>query len=435
MHNAPAPKSRVAKQLSAPVATANGRAIAAGATARVALLAVLAAAVWGWIGVAHSLSESLWLDELHSAWSASAPLGEVSSRAVRGNQLSPYFWLLWGLSQTFGNTEPVLRAPSIAAWLAAVALSGATLARLATCSGQRIVLAALALVVCDRAQIFYATEARPYALLSLVALAAWYALAQWTEAAQWTEVRCAGSGTRDRPPLGVGQTWFFWWLGWCGLNVAAFWLQPTALLSIAAQFVYLLALSAFGGRLRLRSLARAPGYQGRLGLWPVVAGGAILGVAMLPALRALSPVWEHRQQWAGFAAKCGWRELADLLPLEACLMPLLAGVVLAAIAGAWGQRVTLANTPIASLWACHPVSASDPVSARHSYGLWHRAWWMWLCAWSVPCCLVLVLTASGVAPLMHRRYVFVAAFPFVIWLAHSWALLPHAWLRSRARSS
>jgi hypothetical protein len=111
--------------------------------------------------------ESLWVDELHTAWCAGGSLAEVAPRAAIGNQSSLFFWLEWLLVQVGGASELALRLPSlIAGTLLPAALYGLgwrwTRSNLAA-------LAAAALVVVDPRSIFYATEARPYALVELLA--------------------------------------------------------------------------------------------------------------------------------------------------------------------------------------------------------------------------------------------------------------------------
>src|SRR3954464_10090950 len=61
------------------------------------------------------LSESLWLDELHTAWCAVGPLDDVARRAAIGNQSPLYFWLEWFLVGILGPSEFSLRLLSIAA--------------------------------------------------------------------------------------------------------------------------------------------------------------------------------------------------------------------------------------------------------------------------------------------------------------------------------
>ena len=61
------------------------------------------------------LGESLWLDELHTAWCAVGPLDEVASRAALGNQSPVFFSLEWLLLRVLGDSEFALRLPSLIA--------------------------------------------------------------------------------------------------------------------------------------------------------------------------------------------------------------------------------------------------------------------------------------------------------------------------------
>src|SRR4051794_14964681 len=61
------------------------------------------------------LGDSLWLDELHTAWCAIGPLDEVASRAALGNQSPVFFGLEWLLVGVVGESEVALRLPSLLA--------------------------------------------------------------------------------------------------------------------------------------------------------------------------------------------------------------------------------------------------------------------------------------------------------------------------------
>ena len=50
-----------------------------------------------------SCYESLWLDELHSAWAVWDGLGEVATRAELGNQTPFYFFGLWLWKELVGG--------------------------------------------------------------------------------------------------------------------------------------------------------------------------------------------------------------------------------------------------------------------------------------------------------------------------------------------
>src|SRR3954468_22303532 len=92
------------------------------------LIAIVAAMMRIW-----QARESLWLDELHTAWCAVGGLGEVVQRASSGNQSRLFFWFEWLLVRVLGPSELSLRLPSIIAgsmlpigvyWLAARGTSG-----------------------------------------------------------------------------------------------------------------------------------------------------------------------------------------------------------------------------------------------------------------------------------------------------------------------
>src|SRR5688572_13697935 len=79
-------------------------------TVAIAALTVLSAALR--MG---PLGESLWIDELHTAWCALAGLAEVGERAAMGNQSPPFFWLEWLLVRIFGPGELTLRLAGVIA--------------------------------------------------------------------------------------------------------------------------------------------------------------------------------------------------------------------------------------------------------------------------------------------------------------------------------
>ncbi|MEA3245612.1 MAG: glycosyltransferase family 39 protein, partial [Gemmatimonadota bacterium] len=128
-------------------------------------LLVAVAVVAAWTRVLQA-RESLWLDELHTAWVAMGSWGEVAARSMAGNQSAPFFALEWALVHTLGASELVLRLPSL---VAGVALVGAlyTLARAWTGSAW-IGLVTAWLAAADPQAIYYGTEARPYALVQLL---------------------------------------------------------------------------------------------------------------------------------------------------------------------------------------------------------------------------------------------------------------------------
>lgn len=122
------------------------------------------------------LHESFWVDELHTSWTVADQWQDVAPRARIGNNSPLYFWLLWTIKQVFGDSEAVLRGPSI--------LSGVLLVPLcyfvvvdwfrSRISG---LLAAL-LVAGDEHLLFFSIEARPYGLIQFLAVVHVYLFAR-----------------------------------------------------------------------------------------------------------------------------------------------------------------------------------------------------------------------------------------------------------------
>src|ERR1043166_8869498 len=103
------------------------------------------------------LGESLWLDELHTAWCAVGSLDEVWQRAAIGNQAPLFFWLEWLLFGVVGPSELSLRVASF--------LSGSLLplAVFAVARRWRMDIAGLVaagLLAVDPLSILYSKEAR-----------------------------------------------------------------------------------------------------------------------------------------------------------------------------------------------------------------------------------------------------------------------------------
>lgn len=112
--------------------------------------------------------ESLWLDELHTAWVATGAWTDVASRSVQGNQSPLFFWIEWLLAHTIGRSELAMRLPSLVAGaLLVVALYWVVW----RWTGQRwLALLAAWLVAIDPQATYFGTEARPYALVQLLGL-------------------------------------------------------------------------------------------------------------------------------------------------------------------------------------------------------------------------------------------------------------------------
>ena len=118
--------------------------------------------------------ESLWLDELHTSWCVRDGLDQVAPRAAIGNQSPLYFYLIWAVTHLGGASEWTLRSLSLVAGcilpLAVYRLVKRWLAHPPDMSAEVPALLAAGLIALDLPSIFFAQEARPYALLQLAAV-------------------------------------------------------------------------------------------------------------------------------------------------------------------------------------------------------------------------------------------------------------------------
>ena len=62
----------------------------------------------------------LWTDETLSYWQIAGGFKQIWARSVQGNSFAAYAYILWLTKTLFGDSEIVLRIPSILAMLAAV---------------------------------------------------------------------------------------------------------------------------------------------------------------------------------------------------------------------------------------------------------------------------------------------------------------------------
>ncbi len=233
---------------------------------------VLAALACRWGG----LAESLWVDELHTAWAAVGPASDLPRRAALGNQSPFYFGLQWLLVQWLGPHELALRGTSLVCGLGLVVGVHLLVYR----GTRRLAWANLSgmLVAVDSHCIFYSIEARPYAAVQLVALLHFVLFVRWL-----------GGDLSWRVRMGHVVT------GWL-----LFWLHYTAGLTFLAEAVALLGYAA-GSRAGRRRL---------------MAGGAQLGLVALgcaPALPHLFAIAGRGSVWSAFgAAGSPWRMLDAL---------------------------------------------------------------------------------------------------------------------------
>jgi mannosyltransferase len=127
--------------------------------------------------------QPLWIDELHTAWVVQNDWSEVSWRAAIGNQSPLYFYLVKGSVELFGFSPWSLRLISILAGTLQMAVVFVALNRWTGAVAAGTVAACLMMV--NPVMLFASTDARPYALIGLVACLQLPLLAEfWRLAAQ-----------------------------------------------------------------------------------------------------------------------------------------------------------------------------------------------------------------------------------------------------------
>jgi uncharacterized membrane protein len=216
--------------------------------------------------------ESLWLDELHTAWVISADWDEIAARAKAGNQPPLFLYLERFAIALFGMSEPALRLPSILAGAALAPLSFVLVRRWTDSTAAGVAAAVVAAI--DRDFLFYATEARVYALVQLLALVRLGAFVRLLSA----------------PTMRLR-------LAYVGLAALMFHLHYTT------------ALVWFGEALCVAVLALRrflPHHGGR----GFICDSLLMLLLFLPAAPHVGVVFERRENWAGFVPVPTFAQLA-----------------------------------------------------------------------------------------------------------------------------
>jgi mannosyltransferase len=305
--------------------------------------------------------ESLWVDELHSAWVIDGPWNEVAHRATIGNQSSLYFGclklfqnVLSVVIEPFGWSIPNEVSLRLFSWLGWVAMIG-FIAYPQRHSRSIILVLALWLWL-DRIGSFYAIETRPYAWV------AFFSLLLMTSA-----IRIAAA------PLKIHWLWVLW-------AMLLFYCHYTSLIVIA------LSMSGVLIELLFSSLSRD-----RSGLKAIIRSRIVEAVAFFtlatPGLVYLSRIGEQSQQWNDFAGDQSLHAFFDLFPWFAwCLVPALFLLV---------ERV------------CDRSPVNPETAQRSDLSEWRKNQTRLIQAAVVGLGGIMIvwsLTCLGIAPLMHRRY-------------------------------
>ncbi|RCS49256.1 hypothetical protein DTL42_12015 [Bremerella cremea] len=225
------------------------------------------------------LEESLWVDELHTAWVVADSPQEIPERAAMGNQSPLYFLGVWAWLQTSGMHEWSLRLPSLLAGVLAVGLVTVITHRW-TKDGW-IALGIGLIAAMDKDWIFFATEARTYALVQAVAIA--QVIVAW-QACQHDRVAA--------------------WLGLISLSLINFYLHYSTLL--------------FTGGVGLAMLISAANRPVRKHL---LLAGIVLLLGIGVSVPHLLSIFERRANWAQFISATSSNEWTRWGTVFAFLIP------------------------------------------------------------------------------------------------------------------
>ena len=306
----------------------------------------------------YQIQESLWIDELHTAWSVAGGISEVAGRAAMGNHGPLFFWLAWASKATFGVSEFSLRLPSLVAGVALVPAIAWVLYRWT--KSRPAALLAACLVTFDPECLWFSQEARPYALLQLLALLHVFAFSQLV-------ARPSEETAKPR----TDQKWLR--LALILGAIALFYLHYTSVLLLVAEAVAYLCLAAWKrGRMKYRWHAASID----LGL---------IAAAMLPATRHVWQIGLHRDRWSLFIEQRPALEMLVVFALDVYIvLPLILVAVVFAAQWLLSRRPFAAGCRfdlllIVACWLIVPVGA----------------------AW--------IATSLDVARLFFRRYLMVSA--------------------------
>ncbi len=225
-----------------------------------------------------SCYESLWVDELHSAWTVWGNLGDVMPRADRGHQSPFYFVGLWFWKQAIGESELALRMSSVLAVAAACAILTFGIARWA---GSVLAGVASGMVLAiESNSLFFGTELRPFSwviFFSSLALLAYLPLigsnGRQQHRRSWTFLIVMILLAALSQPTAIGV------LAWLPFTLAIAWLVRDH-----RQFFRLSLLDTL-----LALMTAAVGFA----LWRITLGES----------------WNERSNWTSFASAKRWQEI------------------------------------------------------------------------------------------------------------------------------
>ncbi len=211
------------------------------------LLAALAVAFF--LGLPHLGSEQLWFDEVLS-WSIyrrSPTMAEMTAYLASNENHPPlYYYLMRGWTAMVGDAPAMLRLPSVLFTVLTVGLLYALARRW---FGHRIAAMAAMIAALSPLAVEFSREARPYALLSALAVASWLALSRF---------------------LDSGNAW--WMAGYVALTLGGLYTHYAYVFLAASQFL-------LGSFVASRPPSRASPWRGSRTVLLAAAGAMAAGYA------------------------------------------------------------------------------------------------------------------------------------------------------------
>ncbi len=233
-----------------------------------------------------SAQDPVWLDELHTAWCVSGSLGDVWSRATQGNQSPIFYWLVYPFYQVLGETKWALRSVSLMASLLVLPSLGYVMWRWTRSA--LAVAAMIALAAVDDTLLFFAAEARPYALVQLAFVWQLYFLVSAIQ----TQPPAVKTPALPQPQLKLIIS-----------SVLLFYLHYSTVL------VLLMQVAVISCHALITAMSKSPQAKTPRGIiW--MRSSAIIAVACLPGLGHLLSIAALRTNWSSVVSPAdywyGW---------------------------------------------------------------------------------------------------------------------------------
>ena len=307
-----------------------------------------------------SCYESLWLDELHSAWIVADGVGNVYQRSVLGHQSPCYYLQLWAWKQVLGDSELMLRLNSVLSL--AIGCSIITYGITKWTSSSLAGLVSGLILAVEKNSLFFGTELRPFALVIL-----------FSSLAIILFLQLLSSDSRHQRP----RTWG--------------WLIVTVLLSTICQPTSLGVLGWLPLGLCTIWLIRNPSEFRRI-TWVDTALIVVSALAMLMLWQmTLGQSWAEKSMWGSFATATHWQQIWTIWDWPSLLLIPLILLLL----------IPILDNMINS------CKQSDPKGGPTLIGLVFLAI-LPLLATTVYWCL----SSLEIVPIWHRRY-FIAVLPIL----------------------